>query len=46
VSDARLDHILKKFGEETAEVIVAMKNPDDEAVAGEIAMFFTTSRRR
>jgi phosphoribosyl-ATP pyrophosphohydrolase/phosphoribosyl-AMP cyclohydrolase len=32
-----LDHILKKFGEETAEVIVAMKNPDDDAVAGEIA---------
>ena len=32
-----LDHILKKFGEEAAEVIVAMKNPDDDAVAGEIA---------
>ena len=32
-----LDHILKKFGEEASEVIVAMKNPDDDAVAGEIA---------
>jgi phosphoribosyl-AMP cyclohydrolase / phosphoribosyl-ATP pyrophosphohydrolase len=32
-----LDHMLKKFGEEAAEVIVAMKNPDDDAVAGEIA---------
>ncbi len=32
-----LDHILKKIGEEASEVIVAMKNPDDEAVAGEVA---------
>jgi phosphoribosyl-ATP pyrophosphohydrolase/phosphoribosyl-AMP cyclohydrolase len=32
-----LDHILKKVGEEAAEVIVAMKNPDDVALAGEIA---------
>jgi phosphoribosyl-ATP pyrophosphohydrolase/phosphoribosyl-AMP cyclohydrolase len=31
-----LDHILKKVGEEASEVIVAMKNPDDEALAGEI----------
>ncbi len=31
-----LDHILKKIGEEASEVIVAMKNPDDEALAGEI----------
>lgn len=32
-----LDHILKKIGEEASEVIVAMKNPDDAALAGEIA---------
>ena len=32
-----LDHILKKVGEESAEVLVAMKNADDEALAGEIA---------
>jgi phosphoribosyl-ATP pyrophosphohydrolase/phosphoribosyl-AMP cyclohydrolase len=32
-----LDHILKKIGEESSEVIVAMKNPDDAALAGEIA---------
>ncbi len=32
-----LDHILKKVGEEAFEVIVAMKNPDDEALAGEVA---------
>ncbi len=32
-----LDYILKKVGEEAAEVIVAMKNPDDEALAGEVA---------
>ncbi len=32
-----LDHILKKVGEEASEVIVAMKNPDDQALAGEIA---------
>ncbi len=32
-----LDHILKKVGEETSEVIVAMKNPDEEALAGEVA---------
>jgi phosphoribosyl-ATP pyrophosphohydrolase/phosphoribosyl-AMP cyclohydrolase len=32
-----LDHILKKVGEESAEVLVAMKNEDDEALAGEIA---------
>ncbi len=32
-----LDHILKKVGEEASEVIVAMKNPDDDALAGEIA---------
>jgi phosphoribosyl-ATP pyrophosphohydrolase/phosphoribosyl-AMP cyclohydrolase len=32
-----LDHILKKIGEESAEVIVAMKNTDDEALAGEVA---------
>ena len=32
-----LDHILKKVGEEASEVIVAMKNPDDSALAGEIA---------
>ncbi len=32
-----LDHILKKIGEEAAEVIVAMKNRDDEALAGEVA---------
>ncbi len=32
-----LDHILKKVGEEASEVIVAMKNPDDEALAGEVA---------
>ncbi|HKF43082.1 MAG TPA: bifunctional phosphoribosyl-AMP cyclohydrolase/phosphoribosyl-ATP diphosphatase HisIE [Thermoanaerobaculia bacterium] len=32
-----LDHILKKIGEEASEVIVAMKNPDDSALAGEIA---------
>jgi phosphoribosyl-ATP pyrophosphohydrolase/phosphoribosyl-AMP cyclohydrolase len=31
-----LDHMLKKVGEEASEVIVAMKNPDDEALAGEI----------
>jgi phosphoribosyl-ATP pyrophosphohydrolase/phosphoribosyl-AMP cyclohydrolase len=35
--DRGLDHILKKVGEEAAEVIVAMKNPDDAALAGEIA---------
>jgi phosphoribosyl-ATP pyrophosphohydrolase/phosphoribosyl-AMP cyclohydrolase len=32
-----LYHILKKIGEEASEVIVAMKNPDDAALAGEIA---------
>jgi len=32
-----LDHIVKKIGEEASEVIVAMKNPDDEALAGEVA---------
>ena len=32
-----LDHVLKKVGEEASEVIVAMKNSDDEALAGEIA---------
>lgn len=32
-----LDHILKKVGEEAFEVIVAMKNPDDDALAGEVA---------
>ena len=32
-----LDHILKKVGEEASEVIVAMKNPDDEALAEEVA---------
>jgi len=32
-----LDHILKKVGEEASEVIVAFKNPDDDALAGEIA---------
>ena len=32
-----LDHILKKIGEEASEVIVAMKNSDDEALAGEVA---------
>jgi len=32
-----LDHILKKIGEEAAEVIVAMKNTNDEALAGEVA---------
>lgn len=32
-----LDHILKKVGEEASEVIVAMKNADDEALAGEVA---------
>ena len=32
-----LDHILKKIGEEAAEVIIAMKNSDDEALAGEVA---------
>jgi len=32
-----LDHILKKIGEEASEVIVAMKNPDDAALAGEVA---------
>ncbi len=32
-----LDHILKKIGEEASEVIVAMKNPDEEALAGEVA---------
>jgi phosphoribosyl-ATP pyrophosphohydrolase/phosphoribosyl-AMP cyclohydrolase len=32
-----LDHVLKKVGEEASEVIVAMKNPDDAALAGEIA---------
>lgn len=32
-----LDHVLKKVGEETSEVIVAMKNSDDAALAGEIA---------
>jgi phosphoribosyl-AMP cyclohydrolase / phosphoribosyl-ATP pyrophosphohydrolase len=32
-----LDHILKKIGEEAAEVIVAMKNSDDDALAGEVA---------
>lgn len=35
--DKGLDHILKKIGEESAEVIVAMKNSDDEALAGEVA---------
>jgi phosphoribosyl-ATP pyrophosphohydrolase/phosphoribosyl-AMP cyclohydrolase len=35
--DKGLDHILKKIGEEASEVIVAMKNPDDAALAGEIA---------
>lgn len=35
--DKGLDHILKKIGEEAAEVIVAMKNSDDEALAGEVA---------
>lgn len=37
IFDKGLDHILKKIGEEASEVIVAMKNRDDEAVAGEIA---------
>ncbi len=32
-----LDHALKKVGEEASEVIVAMKNPDDDDLAGEIA---------
>lgn len=32
-----LDHILKKIGEEASEVIVAMKNSDDRALAGEVA---------
>ncbi len=32
-----LDHALKKVGEEASEVIVAMKNPDDGELAGEIA---------
>jgi phosphoribosyl-AMP cyclohydrolase / phosphoribosyl-ATP pyrophosphohydrolase len=32
-----LDHILKKIGEEASEVIVAMKNRDEEALAGEVA---------
>ncbi len=32
-----LDHILKKVGEEASEVMVAMKNLDDSALAGEIA---------
>ena len=32
-----LDHILKKVGEEASEVIVAMKNPDKGALAGEVA---------
>jgi phosphoribosyl-ATP pyrophosphohydrolase/phosphoribosyl-AMP cyclohydrolase len=32
-----LDHILKKIGEEAAEVIVAMKNSHAEALAGEVA---------
>lgn len=32
-----LDHILKKVGEEASEVIVAMKNPDEDALAGEVA---------
>jgi phosphoribosyl-ATP pyrophosphohydrolase/phosphoribosyl-AMP cyclohydrolase len=35
--DKGLDHILKKIGEEAAEVIVAMKNADDDALAGEVA---------
>lgn len=37
IFDRGLDHILKKVGEEASEVIVAMKNPDEGAVAGEIA---------
>lgn len=32
-----LDHILKKVGEEASEVIVAMKNTDERALAGELA---------
>lgn len=32
-----LDAILKKIGEESAEVILAMKNEDEEAIAREIA---------
>jgi phosphoribosyl-AMP cyclohydrolase / phosphoribosyl-ATP pyrophosphohydrolase len=35
--DKGLDHMMKKIGEEAAEVIVAMKNSDDEALAGEVA---------
>ncbi len=31
------DKILKKCGEECAEMIIAAKNPDKEALAGEIA---------
>lgn len=35
--DSGLDKILKKVGEETAEVIVAAKNEDPQALAEEIA---------
>jgi phosphoribosyl-AMP cyclohydrolase / phosphoribosyl-ATP pyrophosphohydrolase len=34
---AGLDKVLKKVGEETTEVVIAAKNPDDDALAGEVA---------
>jgi phosphoribosyl-AMP cyclohydrolase / phosphoribosyl-ATP pyrophosphohydrolase len=34
--EAGLDKVLKKVGEEAAEVLIASKNPDDAALAGEI----------
>lgn len=34
---AGLNKVLKKVGEETTEVVIAAKEPDDEALAGEVA---------
>jgi phosphoribosyl-ATP pyrophosphohydrolase/phosphoribosyl-AMP cyclohydrolase len=34
---AGLDKVLKKVGEEASEVLIAAKNPDDDALAGEVA---------
>ncbi len=34
---AGLDKVLKKVGEEATEVVIAAKNPDDDALVGELA---------
>jgi phosphoribosyl-ATP pyrophosphohydrolase/phosphoribosyl-AMP cyclohydrolase len=42
--DKGIDKMLKKIGEESAEIIIAAKNPSDEDLAGEIAdMMFHVS---